>query len=87
MITKEGYIKKIECEKERVTKSVIDSIRTHIETCAEGKPIVEEYEMTAYESKYFNIKALTEFSKEYPFLVFDTLENRIFWWLRPEDKK
>ena len=87
MITKEGYIKKIEYEKERVTKFVIDSIRTHIETCAQGKPIVEEYEMTAYQSKYFDRKALTEFSKEYPFLVFDTFENLILWGLRPEGKK
>lgn len=87
MITKEGYIKKIECEKESVTKSVIDSIRTHIETCAEGKPIVEEYEMTSYEAKYFNKKALVEFSKEYPFLVFDTFENIIWWWLRSKEKE
>ena len=87
MITKEDYIKKIECEKENVTKSIIDFIRTHIETCAQGKSIVEEYVMTAHQAKYFNRKALTEFSKEYPFLVFDTFENRIYWWLVPEDKK
>lgn len=87
MFTKEQYIAKIDREKERVTKSVIDAVRTLIETCAEGKPIVEEYEMTPYQAKYFNEKEFVEFSKEYPFLVFDAFENIILWWLRPEDKE
>ena len=87
MITKEDYINKINREKESITKFVVDSIRTYIESYAKGKPIVEEYEMTAYEAKYFNREALVELSREYPFLVFEILDNLIFWRLRSEDKK
>ena len=72
MITKENYLMKINRERDRVTENVLDAIRTHIETCADGVPIVEEYTLTYYQAKYFNEEALEELEKEYPFLKFET---------------
>ncbi len=87
MITEEKYVDKIRREKERITKSVIDSIRKLIETCAEGEPIIEDYQLTAYQARYFDNKALDKLSKEYPFLNFYTWNNEIYWVLRSEDRE
>lgn len=77
MITKENYLAKINRERDRVTENVLDAIRTHIETCADGMPIVEEYTLTDYQAKYFDSKALEELEKEYPFLKFEIIHNSL----------
>ena len=82
MITKENYLAKIDRERDRVTENVIKAIRTHIETCADGMPIVEEFHMTDYQAKYFDSKALEELLKDYPFLTFFTYFNTIKWRLK-----
>lgn len=82
MITKENYLAKIDRERDRVTENVINAIRNHIETCAEGKPIVEEYTLDEYEAKYFKEESLSELEKEYPFLKFETGFTTIKWGLK-----
>ena len=82
MITKKEYLAKIDREKKRVTENVIDAIKTHIETCADGMPIVEEYTLTDYQAKYFNEDALEELLKDYPFLKFETGFTTIKWGLK-----
>lgn len=82
MITKEDYIKKINREKKRVTENVINAIKTHIETCADGMPIVEKYTFTEYEAKYFNEYSLDKLREEYPFLKFETDFITIKWRLK-----
>ena len=82
MITKENYLAKINHERDRVTENVIKAIRTHIETCADGMPIVEEYVLTEYQAKYFNEDALEELLKDYPFLKFETGFTTIKWGLK-----
>ncbi len=69
-MTKEDYIKKMNCEKERITKYVIANIKRLIEKYDDNLPIVEEYVLDEYEKKYFDKKALDELEKEYPFLEF-----------------
>ena len=81
-MTKEDYIKKINREKKRVTENVINAIKTHIETCADGMPIVEEYTLTDYQAKYFKEYLLIELEKEYPFLKFEISFNTIEWGLK-----
>jgi hypothetical protein len=87
MITKEEYVKKIEYEKDRVTKSIIDSVRKSIDTCAQGMPIVKDYSMSEYELEYFDKKKFEEFEKEYPFLLFVVYGYNISWILREEEQK
>jgi hypothetical protein len=82
MITKENYLAKINRERKRVTENVIDAIKTHIETCADGMPIVEEYTLTDYQAKYFDEKSLYELENEYPFLTFETSFTTIKWGLK-----
>ena len=82
MITKENYLKKIDRERDRVTENVIKAIRTHIETCADGMPIVEAYTLTDYQAKYFKEESLSELEKEYPFLSFETSFTTIKWSLK-----
>jgi hypothetical protein len=82
MITKENYLAKIDRERNRVTENVINAIRTLIETCADGMPIVEKYTFTEYEAKYFNEDALEELLKDYPFLKFETGFTTIKWGLK-----
>lgn len=82
MITKKEYLAKIDREKKRVTENVINAIRTLIETCADGMPIVEEYTFTEYEEKYFNEESLSELEKEYPFLTFEISFTTIEWGLK-----
>ena len=82
MITKEDYMKQINREKKRVTENVIKAIKTHIETCADGMPIVEKYTFTEYEAKYFKEVWLSELAKEYPFLKFEISFNTIEWRLK-----
>ena len=81
-MTRENYLAKINHERDRVTENVIDAIRTHIETCADGMPIVEEYYMTEYQEKYFKEESLIELEKEYPFLKFEISFNTIEWRLK-----
>lgn len=69
-MTKEDYIKKMNCEKERITKYVISYIERLIEKYDDNLPIVEEYVLDEYEKKYFDKKGLDELQKEYPFLEF-----------------
>jgi hypothetical protein len=69
-MTKEDYIKKMNCEKERVTRLVISNIKRLIEMRNDVVPIVEEYVLNKHEKKYFYKKALDELEKEYPFLEF-----------------
>ena len=82
MITKKNYLAKIDREKKRVTENVINAIRTLIETCADGMPIVEEYDLNGYEEKYFDEVWLAELEKEYPFLKFEISFNTIEWRLK-----
>ena len=82
MITKKEYLAKIDREKKRVTENVIDAIRTHIETCADGMPIVEEYTLTEYQTKYFDEDSLDKLEKEYPFLTFEISFATIEWGLK-----
>ena len=82
MITKENYLAKIDRERDRVTENVIKAIKTHIETCADGMPIVEEYTLTDYQAKYFREESLIELEMEYPFLKFETSFTTIKWGLK-----
>lgn len=82
MITKKEYLAKIDREKKRVTENVINAIKTHIETCADGMPIVEEYDLNGYEEKYFDEVWLIELEKEYPFLKFEISFATIEWRLK-----
>ena len=82
MITKENYLAKINREYKRVTKNVIDAIKTHIETCADCMPIVEEYTLTDYQAKYFDEDSLDKLREEYPFLKFETSFTTIKWGLK-----
>jgi hypothetical protein len=83
-MTRQDYINKIDREKKRVEENVIKAIKTYIETCANGMPIVEEYVLTDYQAKYFKEYSLTELEMEYPFLsfTFSNLSNTIFWSLK-----
>ena len=83
-MTRQDYINKIDREKKRVTENVIKAIKTYIEICADGMPIVEEYHMTEYQAKYFKEELLSELEMEYPFLsfTFSNLSNTIFWGLK-----
>lgn len=82
MITKKEYLAKIDREKKRVTENVIDAIRTLIETCADGMPIVEEYTLTDYQAKYFDEDSLDKLREEYPFLKFEASFITIKWGLK-----
>lgn len=82
MITKKEYLAKIDREKKRVTENVINAIKTLIETCADGMPIVEEYTLTDYQAKYFKEYLLTELEMEYPFLKFEAGFITIKWGLK-----
>lgn len=82
MITRENYLAKIDREKKRVTENVLKAIKTHIETCADGMPIVEEYVLTDYQAKYFKEEFLNELEMEYPFLEFETSFTTIKWGLK-----
>lgn len=82
MITKKNYLAKIDREKKRVTENVINAIRTLIETCSDGMPIVEEYILDEYEAKYFKEESLIELEMEYPFLKFEISFTVIEWGLK-----
>ena len=82
MITKENYLAKIDRERDRVTENVIKAIKTHIETCADGMPIVEKYTLTDYQAKYFEEDSLDKLKMEYPFLNFKTSFTTIEWGLK-----
>ena len=82
MITKENYLAKINRERDRVTENVIKAIKTHIETCADGMPIVEEYTLTDYQAKYFDEDSLDKLREEYPFLKFEAGFITIKWGLK-----
>ena len=82
MITKENYLAKINRERDRVTENVINAIKTLIETCADGMPIVEEYTLTDYQAKYFDEDSLDKLREEYPFLKFEAGFITIKWGLK-----